>query len=330
MGVIPGSSRSENVEKWLEIRRRGITATEIARLMTGGLTDSQFRLEKRGGKSFGGNIFTRWGNMREEKILDFLRDRTGLEIVSNDLIWCRDDKPRYLATPDGVGDSFCCEVKTTGTEWWVLENVSRAEREDFRLCGVEQYFLQAQWQMFVLEKKENIFGWEYRKVRDGVRLVTLEGRFSAYRDGVELDSIEDIFEPGGTFWTTVRVDYDLQDLMDDYARRVLILFDNPETAPNIPDNLWELRALQDELARKLKEVKEQIAGIVEDALKPGESFIYPQGTITRSVRRGAVRLDRARLKADHPRAFKKYVEGYETVGDPVVVNRVTLAKELGY
>ena len=61
-------------------------------------------------------------------------------------------------------------------------------------------------------------------------------------------------------------------------------------------------------------------------LVPGE-FSDPEGSVSLYVRHSSGRLDKSRLKKEHPRAYKQYVEGYTTPGKSSVVSSVRLAKK---
>lgn len=144
--------------RWLEARTGGVSATDAARIMTGGAqTWASLRKEKASGKGFGGNAYTRHGNEREAIIAEFARDQFGL-IPSKALIAHAGNladlaTPDALARPtvDGLGilemgglipgvryttDEFG-EYKTTVHDWPTWADVPK------------RYFWQVVWQFYV-------------------------------------------------------------------------------------------------------------------------------------------------------------------------------------
>lgn len=150
-------------ERWLAARAElvdGVTrisATDAARIMTGGAsTWSSLRKEKRTGKGFGGNSYTRHGREREAAIAEFARAEFGL--TPSTALVAHADRPADVATPDalsqplvdGLGipeqvmvpglrytvDAFG-EYKTTVKDWATWADVPR------------KYHWQVVWQFHV-------------------------------------------------------------------------------------------------------------------------------------------------------------------------------------
>ena len=111
---IDNSSREADMEKWLELRRTGITGTEIGKLYAKKTTIDQLWHEKHDAIPIPDNPYMQWGRERENIILEWLRAETGLTITDNSDIWSADDNPRYLSTPDGVGDGFVAHTVRGG------------------------------------------------------------------------------------------------------------------------------------------------------------------------------------------------------------------------
>lgn len=101
---------------WKAERRGGITATDIAGLMTGQKQQQDLidlKLERKV-DSFTGNQYTEWGKLREPVIAEALRG-VGIEPESRVFHGAHDS--RHLASPDGVGVDFddaliVSEIKT--------------------------------------------------------------------------------------------------------------------------------------------------------------------------------------------------------------------------
>lgn len=106
-------------EKWLAERRQGVTATELAKIMTSGSREQAIRdlvKQKREGDSFTGNAYTEWGKQREPVIA---ADLAGFGVVPESRVFHAADNSRYLASPDGLSVDFdgqlvLDEIKTSG------------------------------------------------------------------------------------------------------------------------------------------------------------------------------------------------------------------------
>lgn len=141
---------ADDRENWLAERRRGITATDAARLAT----PTSIRAvvaDKVYGSSFSGNAFTDFGRQREPVIADWVRQEHG--IAGCGLLFRAAENPRHLATPDGLaewGDEVVlAEIKTVNKPW------KRIPRNYLRQVWWQQYVLGAQRTLFVWERHED-------------------------------------------------------------------------------------------------------------------------------------------------------------------------------
>ncbi|MDJ1372444.1 YqaJ viral recombinase family protein [Gulosibacter molinativorax] len=141
---------SDDRENWLAERRRGITATDAARLATPTSVRS-VASDKVYGNSFSGNAFTDFGRQREPVIADWVLQEHG--IAACGLLFRSADNPRHLATPDGLaewGDEVVlAEIKTVNKPW------KRIPRNYLRQVWWQQYVLGAERTLFVWERHEN-------------------------------------------------------------------------------------------------------------------------------------------------------------------------------
>lgn len=146
---------SNSREEWLEQRKQFLTATDIAKIITGGPAAwAEVKKSKQeGSKSIPVTEAMKFGNEREKHIAEFVQvfaDPTGL-LKPNDQLWVSDDNPRLAATPDMVGinaDGVCeviGELKTTKHDW--------AETP-------RNYWVQVQTQLYVTKAKYCVFAWE--------------------------------------------------------------------------------------------------------------------------------------------------------------------------
>ncbi|WP_024356714.1 YqaJ viral recombinase family protein [Leucobacter chironomi] len=106
-------------EAWLAERRQGVTATELAKIMTASNRDVAIQdlvRRKRDGDPFTGNAYTEWGKQREPIIA---ADLAGFGVVPESRVIHAAVNSRYLASPDGVsvdfdGNLILDEIKTSG------------------------------------------------------------------------------------------------------------------------------------------------------------------------------------------------------------------------
>jgi len=145
---------SKNLDEWLwqEIRRGGISATEIANART----PAGYRkvLEQRTGQAepIRDNAYMAFGREQETPIAMWLKDEFG--VMPNDWTICHKTNQHYRATPDGLSldHSLISEIKTTG--------------KDFDFEVPIGYMRQMQWQMYVTDTSECIFAWMLREETD--------------------------------------------------------------------------------------------------------------------------------------------------------------------
>jgi hypothetical protein len=144
---------------WLDARRGVVTATE-AKIISHGTSAARSREAARllkekvsGERSFFGNHFTEWGNLREPVILAELAVRFGF--APGGALYFAEECSLHAATPDAVRVNFdglleLAEIKTS------KKDVSPGS-EAFVAYGYEY---QMQWQMYVLGAQRNLYVYE--------------------------------------------------------------------------------------------------------------------------------------------------------------------------
>lgn len=173
--------------EWSENRRSRVTATDIARLATGGPASwASVRAEKNGAPSWRGNVYTRWGKEREP----ILSERAAFlyDVMPNRALHVNGNR---AATPDGVSDNRNGEYKTTVVDWPLTPG------DPVPAAIPAKYLAQVDWAMLVREVDECAFLWEPHEnfipgpIRDILiprnearlaALVEVEARFLAYLD----------------------------------------------------------------------------------------------------------------------------------------------------
>lgn len=103
-------------QAWLARRQSGVSATDVARLARGGTnTWAAIRAEKAGkGRDFK-NTAMQHGKDREPVIARFADNMFGLH--HSTALLAATDEPRFIATPDLLGDGEVGDIKTTVHDW---------------------------------------------------------------------------------------------------------------------------------------------------------------------------------------------------------------------
>lgn len=103
-------------QAWLARRQGGVSATDVARLARGGTnTWAAVRAEKAGkGRDFT-NSAMQHGKDREPVIARFAENMFGLH--HSTALLAAEDEPRFIATPDLLGDGEAGDIKTTVHDW---------------------------------------------------------------------------------------------------------------------------------------------------------------------------------------------------------------------
>lgn len=134
---------SEDEQAWLEARKNGITASDVAQFDEG--YDAHRLIEKKLNSVFKGNKWTQWGLEREPYLVEWAG------YTPNSKTFHSEENSQFLATPDGYkisdGELQLTQVKTTSKGW--------AEDQ-----LPENYVRQCQWEMFISGAKTNLLVWE--------------------------------------------------------------------------------------------------------------------------------------------------------------------------
>ena len=141
--------QSRNREAWLEARRFGVTATEVARAAT----PAGFKQALAARHGFGEEITVtsamQFGLDQEPKIMRVVKFIHG--VLPNDWLISSETDWRYLATPDGlsVDHQRIAEVKT-------------GSNSEYATKIPIHYRRQMQWQLFVTGAKECVYAYMLR------------------------------------------------------------------------------------------------------------------------------------------------------------------------
>lgn len=298
--IIKDSDRETHLERWLEIRRGGLTATEAGAIAAGKRTIGGVWADKKSGKSVPSNKFMEWGNIMEPRILDWLRmELDNQTIVANSHIVAWDDDPRCLATPDGFTHGAVVECKTTGADWDGLVVADPLCAGVFRELGILHYFYQCQWQMLICDVDECFFAWN---VRETAPFVEQKGvTFSV--DGEPVRDPNLIFIPGEFHCVLVERDVEavekLLQVRDDFFAY------EESDGPSIPAEAVELMRESNRLKARAEMLRKRALELVEPVLGTGDRVSGEWGSVSCSERRSS-RFDSKALAADLPDVFDKY------------------------
>ena len=298
--IIKDSDRETHLERWLEIRRGGLTATEAGAIAAGKRTIGGVWADKKSGKSVPSNKFMEWGNMMEPRILDWLRmELDNQTIVANSHIVAWDEDPRCLATPDGFTHGAVVECKTTGADWDSLVAADPLRADVFRDLGILHYFYQCQWQMLICDVDECFFAWN---VRETAPLVEQKGM--AFSIGGEpVRALNRIFMSGEFHCVLVERDAGaiekLLRVRDDFFAY------GESSEPYILTEAIELVRESNRLKVQAEMLRKRALELVEPVLMAGDRVSGEWGSVSCSERRVS-RLDSKALAADLPDVFDKY------------------------
>ena len=145
--------KDEDYEGWIEARRHGVTATQVANASTPAGFEkaaADFLVEWREPD----NPYMKFGRDWEGHIADFVEVEFG--VAPNEWL-IRGENPRHLATPDGLSADHrrIGEYKTTGKDWETVEKLP------------VRYRRQIQWQLHVTGAVECVVAWLVREEVDG-------------------------------------------------------------------------------------------------------------------------------------------------------------------
>lgn len=263
----------ETEAEWLEQRRAGITATDIARLAHGGpATWAQVRSEKRGFGGFRGNRYTEWGKEREPFIAEYAAWLYE-DLEPNNRLVESSQHPGFLATPDAIGRLVLGEFKTTVHPWKIDGN------DDLQAVKPE-YYDQVQWALFVCGYGETVFAWEEHENFVPVRM----DHAIIARDDERIAELVEVAERFSTFLAENDSPTEFGDLVS--ARLAL-------------DE--EIAALTDQRAAIEAEIRERAGG--RDI-----SESYQFGSLSLSWPKPRETFDSTKFKKDHPDLAAGYVK----------------------
>ena len=162
---------------WLLQRQRILTATDMARIMTGGpIVVERVLSEKRNPpQPLAPTRTLDWGHEREPHIISAMNEMAGVNLVHNTSLCVRTDEDRFGGTPDAISieDEAVGEAKTYSGERFVI---------------TDEHYYQCMWNTYILGAKRCFYGWEEHDdfvVRGPVQMEVIE------RDEAVIDSMID-------------------------------------------------------------------------------------------------------------------------------------------
>ncbi len=279
---------------WLEDRRGGISATDAARIMTGG--GRIVRREKVEGESFSGNAATDHGREREPVLAAFAERQFGLRPSA--ALLERADSPGDLATPDALGDLVVDGLSIVETEPLVGGRYRTEAFGEFKTTihdwptwddVPKRYMWQVVWQFLVTGASVCHFVFE---AHEGFRALHMEPRvFTIYRDDVA-EQIEQ---------AQARV-AEWRDVADGIV---------PEGLEPLDGMLLRLEAAQeeaDEAAAAVALIQDEIRALIEARGLPVVGYEGPGATVTwTGERRKSRRFDAKAFAAKYPATHRRFM-----------------------
>ncbi|MEB0303846.1 hypothetical protein QN345_00635 [Cryobacterium sp. 10I1] len=261
--------QSEDRQAWMTVRSGGVTATDVATIASAGAAGrARLKAEKLGqARGFGGNKYTDHGRAREVYIAGWVDGE--FDIPASTWVVAALDNPKFLATPDGIGEDAGSECKTTMHPWPTRSDVPR------------RYIDQCQWGMRVTGKSRWLFAWEEHEnfvpthmepkwfwiERDEERIAVLEA--------LALEFLAEVAEPYKP------TEYD--ELIATYLERKAIL---DAAKSSLDETDAEIRAL--------------LAG------KDKVTAATPFGNLSWSTPKPSATFDKAAFQAAHPRIYARF------------------------
>lgn len=166
-------ARPETRAPWMDMRRGGITATEVRDWGNGAKRREILTFKVTGeSQDLSGIAAVDHGNRREPVIAEWVERLYG--ITPCNAVYSHPDNPRFLASPDGItldpftGDLMAgayaavAEIKTSKHDL----NPGRLDGRHLIQIDPDSYFhragyyTQIQWQMFVMNADRTLFVWE--------------------------------------------------------------------------------------------------------------------------------------------------------------------------
>jgi putative phage-type endonuclease len=154
-----GIKRSDDLEKWLEFRRKHVTASDAAAIMgvSPFATPLAIWMEKTGrkqSKDQEDRAHLDWGNRLERVALDWVSDEIGETVLPTDEIFVHDRHDWLSCTPDGF---FDLDPKTGLTAGYVEVKAPSAWVKDQWQHGMpEHYMIQCQLGMEITGLKHGV------------------------------------------------------------------------------------------------------------------------------------------------------------------------------
>jgi hypothetical protein len=182
------AAKDTDYEGWLNARRYGVTATQVATASTpAGFEKAavDFLTEHREPD----NPYMEFGRVWESHIADFVN--AVYEVRPNEWL-IRGDNTTHLATPDGLSDDgkVIGEYKTTGKDWGTVEKLP------------VRYRRQVQWQLHVTGAESCVVAWLVREEVDGVFVpATFEPKCGVV--GRDEEMIEGLVATADRLWSFV-------------------------------------------------------------------------------------------------------------------------------
>ncbi|MFB9776164.1 YqaJ viral recombinase family protein [Brevibacterium otitidis] len=258
--------RTRGRDEWFEVRRGGVTATDMYRLMYGGkATWATVKAEKARPPAFRGNAYTAWGIERESVIAKRICGEYPLQ-HNTDVLQHADD-PRWMATPDLLdpAGALVGDIKTAVWKGRPWDSVP------------PNYFTQLQWQMFVTGIREAILAVEWHD-----DFMPVSNDLSIYSVEYDEEHVGECVEVAEAFLTMGQ-----PSLLDTYLADYAAVVSQEQAVKESKDAV-----------RKL--IEKEIGD------RESFKHVSDAGSVTKSVGKPRQVFDTDRFKAEHPDLWERY------------------------
>jgi putative phage-type endonuclease len=304
----PKTITPANRQEWLDLRDKGIGASEIASVLNINKYQTPYDLWLvKTGKAppFQENKFSKAGKMLEGAVVQYFQEETNIEVVpgyDDDIVFIHPDKPFVRVTPDRILNlnpgHANLEAKTTQF------NIDPESIPP-------TWFVQTQYQSGCLGFEIGYNAWLSRGVDFNFVSIDADPEYFAY-----------LVDQAERFWTKhVLTDippdpvneHDVQQMYNKHSKNMYI-----QGYPELIDLAASLKeAQQARIAweKREKELKSELSLVLLDA----EGIIYnDEVVLTYKTQNGKSYIDRNELENDHPLLHDKYLKQ----GNPYRVMRV--------
>ena len=286
---VPYTNRTD----WLEKRRQGIGASDIAAVM--GLSPWSTPLQVWVSKTVDDvpeveqSEDMKWGLRMESAILDEFEQRHGQPATDRGTLWRNTDRPWMLATPDGM------TYTNTDDGWLAVVDAKKTDSWSWDDGIPQQYLIQVQWQMAVTGAPQAYLVALHRGRRLEIYPITADPELQ-----------QELIEAGEHFWTYVESETPPAAVADDNAYMASLYPTAEERPVEIsPEIVSELRQAKDTM--KTAKARVDAAEVaLKEAMADADTAVVGQEVVATWKNQTRRSIDQKRLRVENPDIAAEY------------------------